>query len=410
MVTRSIESAQRKVEARNFDIRKQLLEYDDVANDQRKVIYQQRNDLLEARRAVAADRRPARRRDRRTFCAPTCPPDSVEEQWDLKGLEQALTTSGSSSCRRRWLEAEPSSTDEDVLERIVEAARRAVPRQDRARRRRAVHAFERCVMLQIARQPLARAPGRARPPAPGHPPARLRAEEPEAGVQARGVRAVRRMLDSVKLEVIKRLTAAGADAATKYQPVDDQQHVENVRAQRGEFEERGWRRQRQRRRGDRRGGDEKRPDRRARCRRSAATTPAPAARARNTSTATASSPRMSRRHARDAVTARLVAAGRAMPGNLRPDRRLHPVRAWSSALPWPASRSRTAAICWSCACRRARTVAGVFTRNRFCAAPVLLCSKNLAAEARMRALVVNTGNANAGTGDDGLKRRAAGLR
>src|SRR5213076_2899325 len=89
MVTRSIESAQRKVEARNFDIRKQLLEYDDVANDQRKVIYQQRNELLEShdvsemiaslRQGVFSD----------LFRAHV-PEQSMEEQWDLAGLEQEL--------------------------------------------------------------------------------------------------------------------------------------------------------------------------------------------------------------------------------------------------------------------------------------------------------------------------------
>src|SRR5476651_159470 len=89
IVSRSIESAQRKVEARNFDIRKQLLEYDDVANDQRKVIYQQRNELLESaevsetitslRQGVVSD----------IFRA-HIPPESVEEQWDVPGLEKAL--------------------------------------------------------------------------------------------------------------------------------------------------------------------------------------------------------------------------------------------------------------------------------------------------------------------------------
>ena len=90
IVTRSIEGAQRKVEARNFDVRKQLLEYDDVANDQRKVIYQQRNDILEAQTPERADRQPARRARWKTWSAPTCPTDSVEEQWDLAGLEKAL--------------------------------------------------------------------------------------------------------------------------------------------------------------------------------------------------------------------------------------------------------------------------------------------------------------------------------
>ena len=84
MVTRSIETAQRKVEQRNFDIRKQLLEYDDVANDQRKVIYQQRNELLESRTSPRPSPRCAK------ACSTTCsasyvPVDSVEEQWDIPG-------------------------------------------------------------------------------------------------------------------------------------------------------------------------------------------------------------------------------------------------------------------------------------------------------------------------------------
>ncbi len=89
IVTRSIEGAQRKVEARNFDIRKQLLEYDDVSNDQRKVIYQQRNDILEAESLVAqiGSLRESTLTDVvRTFV----PTESVEEQWDLAGLDQVL--------------------------------------------------------------------------------------------------------------------------------------------------------------------------------------------------------------------------------------------------------------------------------------------------------------------------------
>src|SRR6188508_678094 len=87
MVTRSIENAQRKVEARNFDIRKQLLEYDDVASDQRKVIYQQRNELLESKEisetitAIIADVLAGVVRE-------AIPPESVEEQWDVAGLEK----------------------------------------------------------------------------------------------------------------------------------------------------------------------------------------------------------------------------------------------------------------------------------------------------------------------------------
>jgi preprotein translocase subunit SecA len=122
IVTRSIEGAQRKVEARNFDIRKQLLEYDDVANDQRKVIYQQRNDILEAESLAAqiANLRKSAMEDVvRTFV----PAESVEEQWDLPGLEKVL--------RDEWqlelplaAEVEKSSaiTDEDIVEKVQKAA------------------------------------------------------------------------------------------------------------------------------------------------------------------------------------------------------------------------------------------------------------------------------------------------
>src|SRR3990167_986548 len=89
IVTRSIESAQRKVEARNFDIRKQLLEYDDVANDQRKVIYQQRNDILDA--SDLSDVIGAMREDCMTdLVRQYVPAESVEEQWDLAALEKVL--------------------------------------------------------------------------------------------------------------------------------------------------------------------------------------------------------------------------------------------------------------------------------------------------------------------------------
>ena len=122
IVTRSIESAQRKVEARNFDVRKQLLEYDDVSNDQRKVIYQQRNDILEAGSLSAqiANLRESTMTDVvRTFV----PANSVEEQWELPGLEKLL--------HDEWqldvalvaeVDKSASITDEDVVEKVVAAA------------------------------------------------------------------------------------------------------------------------------------------------------------------------------------------------------------------------------------------------------------------------------------------------
>jgi preprotein translocase subunit SecA len=125
IVTRSIEGAQRKVEARNFDMRKQLLEYDDVANDQRKVIYQQRNDILESASLteITANLRKSAMEDVvRTFV----PADSLEEQWDIAGLEKTL--------RDEWhldmplkadVEKADSITDEEILERVQAAADKA---------------------------------------------------------------------------------------------------------------------------------------------------------------------------------------------------------------------------------------------------------------------------------------------
>ena len=88
IVTRSIAKAQHKVEARNFDIRKQLLEYDDVANDQRRVIYQQRNELLESDDISETIRNMIARTRSRTRCRTLRPARSVEEQWDVPGARR----------------------------------------------------------------------------------------------------------------------------------------------------------------------------------------------------------------------------------------------------------------------------------------------------------------------------------
>ena len=122
IVSRSIEGAQRKVEARNFDVRKQLLEYDDVSNDQRKVIYQQRNEILESDSVleqITNLRKSAMTGVVRTWV----PAESVEEQWDLPALEKALA--------EEWqvpvslaavVEKSDSITDEDVVDKVVQAA------------------------------------------------------------------------------------------------------------------------------------------------------------------------------------------------------------------------------------------------------------------------------------------------
>jgi preprotein translocase subunit SecA len=148
LVTRSLESAQRKVEQRNFDIRKQLLEYDDVANDQRKVIYQQRNELLESddiSETIAAMRQGVLHDTFRAYV----PADSVEEQWDIAGLEAALAAEYHLHLPiGAWLKAEPNLTDEDILRRIVEEAERRYAAKVELVGAEAFRHFERNVMLQ----------------------------------------------------------------------------------------------------------------------------------------------------------------------------------------------------------------------------------------------------------------------
>jgi preprotein translocase subunit SecA len=149
MVTRSIENAQRKVEARNFDIRKNLLEFDDVANDQRKVIYAQRNELLEAREI--SETIDSIRRDVITSTVQEfIPPESVEEQWDLPGLEKKLESDFFTKAPvAQWVQEDAELDSEAIATRLAEQATRDyqakfAPVEDQA----VVRNFERSVMLQ----------------------------------------------------------------------------------------------------------------------------------------------------------------------------------------------------------------------------------------------------------------------
>ncbi|MDR2334872.1 MAG: preprotein translocase subunit SecA [Burkholderiaceae bacterium] len=148
IVTRSIESAQRKVEARNFDIRKQLLEYDDVANDQRKVIYQQRNEILDAKDLgvlIAAMRDDCMADVVRQYV----PQESVEEQWDLPGLEKALAADWQIQLPlQQDVQGSESITDEEILEKVQAAAREQFEAKVAMVGSENFNQFERMVLLQ----------------------------------------------------------------------------------------------------------------------------------------------------------------------------------------------------------------------------------------------------------------------
>ncbi len=147
-VTRAIENAQRKVEGRNFDIRKQLLEYDDVANDQRRVIYQQRNELLEAE--DIGETIQAMRTDVISgLFAMHIPPGSLEEQWEIAALENSLKAEiGLELPIQQWLEKEPDLHEETLLERVIEAAESGYKAKEAMASVANMRHFERAVMLQ----------------------------------------------------------------------------------------------------------------------------------------------------------------------------------------------------------------------------------------------------------------------
>ena len=148
IVTRSIESAQRKVEARNFDIRKQLLEYDDVSNDQRKVIYQQRNDILDAQ-DLAAQIDALREGCFTDLVRQHVPAESVEEQWDIAGLEKVLAEEWQIDLPlQQEVESSSAITDDDIVEKVVAAANQAYATRLELVGAENFRQFERAVLLQ----------------------------------------------------------------------------------------------------------------------------------------------------------------------------------------------------------------------------------------------------------------------
>jgi preprotein translocase subunit SecA len=147
-VTRAIENAQRKVEARNFDMRKHLLDYDDVANDQRKAIYDSRNQLLEST-DISERIGSIRHEVISAFITQHIPPESLEEQWDLAGLEKTLIAELQLDLPiLQWL-ADESSLDEDQLrDRIVDYADRKYSEKVGQFEAEPIRQFERTLMLQ----------------------------------------------------------------------------------------------------------------------------------------------------------------------------------------------------------------------------------------------------------------------
>jgi preprotein translocase subunit SecA len=147
-VTRSIENAQRKVEGRNFDMRKQLLEFDDVANDQRKVIYEQRNELLD--KGDIADIITAIRGDViNSVIDQHIPQQSLAEMWDVKGLEDRLKGEFMAPFPlEQWLEEDSKLHEESLREKIVTEFEQAYTDKEEMVGPEVLRQFEKAVMLQ----------------------------------------------------------------------------------------------------------------------------------------------------------------------------------------------------------------------------------------------------------------------
>ncbi|MEX0607341.1 MAG: preprotein translocase subunit SecA, partial [Halofilum sp. (in: g-proteobacteria)] len=149
MVSRTIENAQRKVESHNFDMRKQVLQYDDVANDQRKVVYEQRNELLEAE-DISETIQSIQDDVIAELISRHVPPGSLEEQWDVEGLEETLRSElGLDLPVRQWLEEETALNEESLRERLRERFGEAQREKEELAGSTAMRRFEKAVMLQV---------------------------------------------------------------------------------------------------------------------------------------------------------------------------------------------------------------------------------------------------------------------
>jgi len=236
-VTRAIENAQRKVEGRNFDIRKQLLEYDDVANDQRKVIYQQRNELLEA--TDVGETIKAMREDViNSLIATHIPPGSVEEQWDVPGLETTLEAeTGLVLPLQKMLEDNPNLHEESLREHIQQAAEEAYQAKEALATAGVMRQFERAVMLQILdnawREHLAALDHLRQ----GIHLRSYAQKNPKQEYKREAFELFSALLDSVKSEVTKVTMLIQVKSEADVEAVEKPVEAENVRYQHADYDE-----------------------------------------------------------------------------------------------------------------------------------------------------------------------------
>jgi preprotein translocase subunit SecA len=236
-VTRAIENAQRKVEARNFDIRKQLLEYDDVANDQRRVIYQQRNELLEST-DISDTVRSMREGTLGDLISQYIPPGTVEEQWDVPGLEKALAAELTLHLPlQQWLKEE-ENLDEDTLRlRIAERAHAQCDEKFAQVDPAQLRQFERAVTLQTFdnywREHLAALDHLRQ----GIHLRGYAQKNPKQEYKREAFELFSAMLDSIRNEVARILMTVQIQGRQDVEKVEEPVELHNVRYQHADYEE-----------------------------------------------------------------------------------------------------------------------------------------------------------------------------
>ncbi len=149
LVSRVIENAQRKVEGHNFDIRKQLLEYDDVSNEQRKIVYDERNNLM-SEDDVEANLEQMRVDVVNEVISRSIPPESIDEQWDIEGLEDDLRTDFAVDLPvQQWLDDEKTLHEESIREKVYAEIMKAYQAKEETHGPEVMRHLEKAVMLQI---------------------------------------------------------------------------------------------------------------------------------------------------------------------------------------------------------------------------------------------------------------------
>ena len=237
IVNRSIAKAQNRVETRNFDMRKQLLEYDDVANDQRRVIYQQRNELLESA-DIADTIRGMIAGMVDEMVKRYVPPESVEEQWDITGLEGALASEFQLQAPLgEWMKSDPELTDQTLRERLAAAALQQYADKETQVGPELMRQFERSLMLQTVD-----AQWRDHLAALDHlrQGIHLRGyaqKNPKQEYKRESFELFSDMLDRIKHEVVKIVLTVQVRSPEDVQVVEEAPAVTNVRYQHADYEE-----------------------------------------------------------------------------------------------------------------------------------------------------------------------------